>query len=102
MSEPKEWTFRVTVTDYGRWDPEDEAACAAVIARVNKLRRPDNRRPKIRRDDWGDRLVWLDAEIEDTSIRINPGEHLIRSTYPGGSEWVAVTAEDLADVVGLR
>lgn len=88
------WFALVEITDHGLWDPTDEAACAAVIAEVNRIRRPDNRRAKIRRDDWGERKTWLDIEIDDTSIRLDPGEHLVSARMPTGDILRSVMAPD--------
>lgn len=92
----RSWVPEIILTEHGHWDPQDHRACAELIAEVNRLRRPDNPRPKIRRDDWGEKRTWLDATIDNTSMRIDPGEHLISARMPRGDLlYVSIVADEL-------
>lgn len=80
----RSWTTELAIVDHGMWEPSNDAACAAVIAEVTRLRMPDDPRPVIRHDTWGDRKVWLSIKLGETSIRLDPGEHLVSVTTVTG------------------
>lgn len=86
------WTAQITVTVHGVWDPKNAQACTELLAVINRLRSPDNPRPCIRRvwwrDDEDNESPWLDVHIENTSMRLDPGEHLVSVVLPNGeTEW---------------
>lgn len=97
----RSWKSVIEMTEHGFWDPTDEQGCAAVIAEVNRLRKPDDPKPMIRRDDWGeDRKTWLDIHIGETSIRLDPGEHLVSARGRSGKIVYTVIDPEELDWLG--
>jgi hypothetical protein len=90
-----EWTLQLQIRDLGEWKPDDPTAAAALIAAVNAERKPGNDRPKV---GIGRNGRDLRVNLDDTTLWLDPGEHLIRAESSRRVMWSGVPADELDDL----